>query len=207
MQTLRAITHFQTHELVRLAMRRIVYFNHCYLLHIRLQGMSSTPPRKIGGSALRRVDSAEIVQLYDRLSGLTFDDKRELLQRIDFYENGFHNCYAIDVDQSLAYLQWIIYPSENEIIRRKYKHLLLPLRENEVAIDNAFTFPEYRGRGLMPFASWQLLQMAKDEGYRRGLTYVRKENVYSLNVLTSVGFSTTKLIREFKILGYSRRLF
>lgn len=165
------------------------------------------PPRKIGGGKLRRVESFEIEALYDQLSRLTYDDKRELLQRIDFYESGFRNCYALDVDRSLAYLQWIIYPTENEIIQNKYKGLLLALRETEVAIEDAFTFPEYRGRGFMAYASWQLLQMAKKEGYRRGVTYIRKDSIHSLNVLMNVGFTTTKLVREFKFLRYSHRVF
>lgn len=207
MQTIRAIKHFRALELARLAQRRVAYLNHCYLLHHRLQGLSATPPRRIGGSELRRVTDSEIDALYDQLSGLSFDDKRELLQRIDFYESGFKNCYAIDVDQSIAYLQWIIYPDENEIIRSRYEKVLLPLRATEVAIEDAFTFPEYRGRGLMAYASWQLLQMAKNEGYRRAVTYVRKDAVQSLNVLMSVGFTVTKLVREVKILGYSRRIF
>ena len=145
--------------------------------------------------------------LYHRLAEQSFDDKRELLQRIHFYECGFKNCYAMDVDQSLAYLQWIIYPSENEVIRANYSRLLLPLRENEVAIESAFTFPSFRGRGLMGNATWQLLQLAKNQGYRRAVTYVRKESLNSLNVLMSVGFTVTKLVRECKILGYSRRFF
>ncbi len=207
MQTIRAIKHFRIHELARLALRRVAYFNHCYLLHHRLQGLSSIPPRKIGGGDIRRVTNSEMEALYDLLSEQSFDDKRELLQRIQFYECGFRNCYAIDVEQSLAYLQWIIYPSENEIIQANYGRMLLPLRENEVAIEAAFTFAPFRGRGLMGNASWQLLQMAKTQGYRRAVTYVRKESVHSLNVLMSVGFAVTKLVPECKILGYSRRFF
>ncbi len=207
MQKLRAVKHFQIGELARLVGRRIAYADHCYLMHNRLLGLSPTPPRKIGGGELRRVDGSEISALYDQLPRYSYDDKRELLQRIHFYECGFKNCYAIDVDQSIAYLQWIIYPSENDIIRSKYRRLILPLRETEVAIEEAFTFPEYRGRGFMAHASWQLLQMAKNEGYRRGVTYVRKQSVQSLNILMSIGFTATRLVREYKVLGHSRRVF
>jgi len=42
-------------------------------------------------------------------------------------------------------------------------------------LENSFTFPAYRGRGLMPFAAWQLLNKARELGYRRAVTYIRKE--------------------------------
>ena len=59
----------------------------------------------------------------------------------------------------------------------------------------------------MPHVVWQLLNRCRDQGCRRVITYARKDNVNSLNVLCGMGFKITKLVSEYKLLGYGWRSF
>ncbi len=92
-----------------------------------------------------------------------------------------------------------------QIIQKHYRRRFLPLGSSEVMLENSFTFPAYRGRGLMPFATWQLLNKARELGYRRAVTYIRKEKIDPLNQFLRMGFSIKKIVREYKLLGYARR--
>ena len=68
-------------------------------------------------------------------------------------------------------------------------------------LENSFTFPAYRGRGLMPVATWQLLNKARELGYRRAVTYIRKEKIDPLNLFLHMGFSIKRIVREHKLVG------
>jgi len=192
-------------QLAQFALRNLVSMQHCYVLHHHLSTLSPKPPRKLGGGQLRLLDANDIAGLYEQGSALDFKDKLNLLVQLRFYENGFTNCYGLVENGSISYLQWMIGPEENELIRAKYGHCVLPVGDKEILIDNAFTLPSYRGRGYMSYAVWELLSRAKESGYRRAVTYVRKDNINSLNVLTTAGFRFTKLVREWKLMGHSWR--
>ena len=198
---------FRPGVLVRLFARRIYYRNHCYVLHHNLQNLSPAPPRKIGGGELRRLRADEITTLVGRLDSLEMDDKRDLITRLNFFQCGFQECYVVDESDRIGYLNWYVRPSENDLIMTHCKRMLMPLLEGEVMLENAFTFPESRGRGFMRYAIWRLLTQAKEEGNRRVVTYIRKDNLSSLNTFMGLGFRTFRLVQDVKIMGYSWRAF
>jgi hypothetical protein len=50
-----------------------------------------------------------------------------------------------------------------------------------------------------------LMKMAKEEGYRNVIGYVRKDRVGTINEMINIGFKLRKLIREYKILGKTNK--
>jgi len=198
-------SHLTLMDLARLFARNAARINHYYLLFLNLSALASAAPRCLGGTEPKLLRAEEFEELYARLRSLESDDKRELMSRLLFYRSGFRNCYTIASDGATAFLEWIIFPAENEIIQKHYRTRFLPLESSEVMLENSFTFPAYRGRGLMPFATWQLLNKAKELGYRRAVTYIRKEKIDSLNHFLRMGFTIKRIVREIKLLGYTWR--
>jgi len=49
------------------------------------------------------------------------------------------------------------------------------------------------------------LNKAKELGYRRAVTYIRKEKIDSLNHFLRMGFTIKRIVREIKLLGYTWR--
>jgi len=192
-------------DLAKLFARNAVCISHYYVLFYNLSALPPEAPKCLGGTEPRLLGAEEFANLYTRLNSLDSDDKRELMSRLLFYRSGFWNCYTIPADGATAFLEWIIFPSENEIIQKHYRTRFLPLDAREVMLENSFTFPDYRGRGLMPFATWQLLSKAKELGYRRAVTYIRKEKIDSLNQFLHMGFSIKRIVREFKFMGWAWR--
>jgi hypothetical protein len=76
------------------------------------------------------------------------------------------------------------------------------MKEKQVLLEGAFTFPRYRGFGLMQFVSAEVLNIAKAEGYAGAICYVQKENYNSLNNLMQIGFKIKRLVREYKLMGF-----
>ncbi len=187
--------------MARLLGRNAVSINHFYILYLNLSDLVPTPPKCLGGSTLHSLRADEMDQLYDRLPSLGFDDRRELLSRLLFYKNGFTNCYAMKADGAITYLQWLVLPSENNVIEKNYQRKFLPLNAKEVMIENSFTFPDYRGRGLLGYGTWQLLNTAKELGYKRAVAYIRKDRIDPLNCFLRLGFMIKRIVREYKVLG------
>jgi L-amino acid N-acyltransferase YncA len=103
-------------------------------------------------------------------------------------------------------MQWIIYPDENDIIAKYYLNRFKLLKNNQILLENAFTFPRYRGLGLFAAVTSDLLEKAKDEGYKSAITYIRKNALDSLNEFMKQGFKLNAIIREYKILGITKRM-
>jgi L-amino acid N-acyltransferase YncA len=139
--------------------------------------------------------------LYKQLSAAGHDDQRELLARILFYRHGLQNCYVLREGDAIAYLQWIVYPSENDVLERKYRGHYLPLQNHQVMLENAFTLQPFRGRGFHPHATAELLNRARAEGYRVAVSYIKPRSISSLNNFISMGFKIHRLIREYRLVG------
>jgi hypothetical protein len=101
----------------------------------------------------------------------------------------------------IAYIQWIIFPTENHLIIRNYSGRYYPLTAKQVMIENAFTFPRYRGRGYFLSGTMQLLELAKNSGHSSAICYIRKDRIVPLNEFTQMGFKIIKMVREYKLFG------
>ena len=199
------LKHLGFLSILKLISSYLLTINHCYILNCNLKSIISFSLLRNPTGKLRKLESNDLKILKDCLNKLNYNDKKELLSRILFYQNGFDNCYIFLINGQIAYLQWLIYPSENTIIDKYYKKNYYPLRKNQIMIENAFTFPNFRGRGLFPFVTQSLLQIAKDQGYKSVVSYIKKNNIISLNEFIKMGFKITKIIGDYKLLGTAWR--
>ena len=192
-------------ETARLFGRNLASVNHYFIIYLTLADLAGAPPKSIGAAVPQVIGPDEVRGLYGRVPSLAGEDRWELMSRLLFYQSGFRNCHTMKPDGAIAYLQWLILPEDNRVIARHYRTKFLPLNSKEVMIENSFTFPEYRGRGFLPFGTWHLLNSAKKLGYKRAVAYVRKDRIDALNQLLHLGFSIKRMVREFKVLSFTWR--
>ena len=195
------IRNLRFRKLLRLVARNLADVNHYFALELRLSGPLGAPQTRLANRELVVLNQNDIEALKGQLASLNDEDSKELLARILFYECGFKNCYALKINGTIACLQWLVYPSDNEIIERRFRRRFATLKAKQVMVENSFTFPRFRGLGLMNVLCTELLNIAQAQGYAGAICYVIKENINALNQLTQMGFKIRRVIREYKLLG------
>lgn len=192
-------------EILTLFLKRIFSFDHYYVMQRSLSLPIDIQRLRLQVD-LQKVNDDEMCQVIEKIDHLDTDSKRELISRILFYRNGIKHCYiAKTKDDEIIYLQWLIYPTENDIIKKFYKGVFNPLKDNQVLIENVFTFPKFRGQGLIVHITAKLLEIARDDGYKGAIMYIRKDKIESLSQNMMLGFKITSLLREYKIFGITKR--
>lgn len=122
--------------------------------------------------------------------GLSRSEHEERSWRLQLFAAGFASCFVAVTDQSQAcYMQWLISPQENELIRKAFHGLFPPLAPDEYLLEGAYTPEAFRGQRIMPAAMAMLAQRAADMGARWVVTYVGEGNVPSLKGCKRAGFA------------------
>jgi len=87
--------------------------NHYYVLRIQLKSVKPFPNTRKPPGKLNIANKQDMNALLGDTDSLDSKDKRELLARLAFHYNGLLNCYLFRANDAIAYLQWLVYPSEN----------------------------------------------------------------------------------------------
>ncbi len=199
-----ALSNLGFNQTFKLALNNLFSINHYYILKKNLSSLNTGNQLK-SNIEIKKVNNDDLNDIVKTIKMLDPIDRKEIVSRILFYKSGFKNCYVAKKKDDIAYIQWLIYPYENSIIKENYQRIFYPLGENQVMIENAFTFPKYRGIGLMEAVTLKLLSIAKKEGYKFAVGYIRKDRIISLNEFIKMGFKITKMVREYKFLGMTTR--
>lgn len=198
------LSHLKLKDALKLSLGRLYSLNHYYVLkRSLLQPFEATirTPVTVG-----RISPEDIREILGCLRSLDGESRKEMISRLLFYKAGFKNCFiARTKNNEIAYLQWLILPSENPVIKKNFSRKFYPLRPGEVMIENAFTFPKFRGLGLLPWVTQKLLMIARESGHTSAITYIRKDKIPSLNEFLKIRFKITKLIKEFRFIGITVR--
>lgn len=192
-----------TKQSVNLFAKNIISSNHYYILKTNLGLANASPTSRFKMTIKKIEDYEQLIPVFKELDPLS---RKELYVRLQFLNAGFKNCYAAFTnDGKIVFLQWLIEPFENGIIHKYYRQRFYPLKDNQVMIENAFTFPKYRGYGLLPFVTQRIMAIAKDSGYKTCLSYIKKDNIASLNEFMNMGFKIVKIVKEYKFMGNTIR--
>lgn len=192
-------------NLLWLMRSRLFSVHHYYVLRINLDAVKPYPSTRKPPGKMIPMTAEDFESLKASVKALTPADRKELLARILFYRNGFYRCYMVRHEHRPAFLQWMITPDENPVISKFYYRIFYPLNPRQVMIENAFTFPGFRGRGYLPYYSRILLENAHRQGFKSAVGYIKKENIASLNEFYAIGFRATHLLTEVKCCGCVRR--
>jgi hypothetical protein len=105
-------------------------------------------------------------------------------------------CYlAVTASGEICYMQWLIGAGAQERFGPFFKGELKPLREDEVLLEFAYTFEQFRGQKIMGAAMAAIAEQGLLSGARWAVTYVLTDNVPALKGCSQAGFSPY-LIRE-----------
>jgi len=191
---------------LRLMLKRFLSLNHYYILKRGLASLDKEE-RTLSNFVIKKMDNNDLEDIIKKIKMLDSVDKQEIVSRVIFYNAGFNNCYVVrNQNGEIAYMQWLIYPSENTVIKKHFQRIFYPLKVGQVMLENAFTFPKFRGLGFMPVVTSRLLNIAKEEGYKFAIIYVRKDRIVSINENFKNGFKITKMIKEYRFMGITKRM-
>ncbi|MBN1983158.1 MAG: hypothetical protein JW795_16610 [Chitinivibrionales bacterium] len=201
------VRHLGISGILAMIFSRIYSINHCYILGCNLKKLivSKSIGRMLPIGVVRLLNDNDIASVTERIGGLTPHDRKELIFRIKFYSEGFKNCFVYLIEGKIAFMQWLIYPSENDLLRKHYGKKYKTLTPQQVLVENVFIFPEFRGQGLFPHLTIQLLKQAEQEGYTHALSYVKKNMIAPLNELIAAGFRIISLVEDVKLMGIEWR--
>ena len=139
--------------------------------------------------SLRPASPEGFRKISDGLGGERGQDAFEIFRRISFFERGFDACYfALTDSGQVCHMAWLLSASHNDLIQSQYPSGMGRLSEGEVLLENIFTFPSYRSKGIMNSVTLNLADSARRQGFRRILAYVDTENKTSLRGFLRAGF-------------------
>jgi len=97
---------------------------------------------------------------------------------------GFNGAYEVRVDGAIAHISWLIPRSED----RRILPRVLKLRDGEAEITACLTLPEFRGRGIYPYAIRAIAREAGELGIRRLYMKTKTDNLASQRGIEKAGF-------------------
>jgi hypothetical protein len=122
--------------------------------------------------------------------GLTGQGRRDAVARLFMLRAGIQTCYVVEESSGKAcFLQWLIPFSENDKLHQVYGCWYPDLHPGEAMIEHAYMLPKYRGCGILPCATAQVLECAREAGVRRIVTIIPTWNINSLNSFMRLGFA------------------
>jgi len=149
----------------------------------------------------------DIQEVFENAKRESRESAIELIQRIWFYDAGFHNCYVARTADSneLCYMQWMLSCADSDLIVSSFDGKFPRLGDDEVLLENAYTFEKFRGKRVMPAVELELADIARQKGFKRMITYVREDNIASLKGCERAGFKVFERVLEGKLLFFGGR--
>jgi hypothetical protein len=106
-------------------------------------------------------------------------------------------CYlAVTASGEICYMQWLVEPTDLDRFRPFFDGELNNLRKDEVLLEFAYTFEQFRGQKIMPAAMALIAEKGLLSGARYAVTYVQKDNIAALKGCAAAGFSPYMIRNE-----------
>ena len=96
---------------------------------------------------------------------------------------------AVTESDDPCYVQWLLSPADNELLRTHFKGIFPRLAPDEALLEGAYTPAHYRGKGIMPAAMARIAELGAALGARWVVTFVSADNIPSLKGCDRAGFT------------------
>lgn len=188
------------------ALNKIFYYNHYYYMSLYIRRFNKKI-RIRDDIELARPKQQDWEIIFQNLYSYSKDERREIIRIYNFLKNGFFDtCFFVkNRNNEVVALQCLIEPSHNEIIKKQMANVWPKLKNNEVMLEELYIFPRFRSFGIFPTVNHLMLKVAEKKGYSVCRSFIRKDNVLSLNGFLSIGFKIEKLYTQINLLGMSWR--
>lgn len=200
------IKNLEAPIIFKVLLNRILYVNHHYYLSLYLPRFNQAIKIREDLS-LEIADSKGWEKVLDNIHFYQMKERRAILARYKFFQKGFSGCcfFGKNAQGEVVSMQWLISPKCNSMIKEKMFRLWPILKDNEVIIENLYIFPKFRNAGTFSTVNYLILKIAEEEGCSKCNTFIRKDNIKSLNGFLNLGFKIQKLYTERKFLGHHWR--
>lgn len=156
---------------------------------------------------MRPVEARDFRGFVEERSVATGANYAQVLLRQNLCQSGLGQLYvAADGNGRPIYAQWLIRPRDRETLELHSPGRYAPLADDQVLVEGAYTFLQFRQLGAMRDGMAQLLQVAADEGMATAYTYVETHNVPSLRGCAEVGFIPDHVRASVRRLGRRRSM-
>lgn len=137
---------------------------------------------------VRPLAEADLDILLPVSNGMQMAERLDIVWRRGFHRKVPRGCHvAVDLNTGRpCYMQWLIGPSENELVRRLGG--FPDLAADEALLENAYTPSSHRGLGIMSAAMAMIAERAEGLGARYVHTFVGTDNPASLKGCQRAGF-------------------
>lgn len=176
-----------------------------FILRMNLKDLKPYTLNRKPSGELKELNYETIKKIITNIHQVNGEDRRELLGRVRFAQHKIPSGYYIEKEEDIVYMQWLVEPKDKAALIDCYPGRFQNLNNKQVMLENAFTYPRYRGMGYYYFISSKLLQKAKDIGYKYAVGYVRADKMDSFNAMLRLGFKVTHIQKEKKFLGMVKR--
>jgi L-amino acid N-acyltransferase YncA len=172
-----------------------------YCLRCDLAALPARPPAKMA-ITMRPFDLLAFHGFQEEFARVEGHDAVEVYARERLRLAGVETGYLGGDEQgAAAYVHWLVLAKQQERLHAFQPGRYRELKNDEALIEGAYTFTEFRGRGLMNTGMHQLLELAREAGVRTVWTYVAVENVPSLRGCARVGFTPDHLRHNHRRFG------
>jgi GNAT superfamily N-acetyltransferase len=186
-ETLRAIARIGPSRVARVVAHRA--WSESIALGLRADVAQLPPRREAKVPVTMTPVLGEEFTAFRTTEAVDAEDAVELVQRDRMAAGGVATLLvASSEDGAPMYAQWLVKSDAQAPLHRVTGGLFPHLADGEGLLEGAYTFPDFRGLGLMADGMWQLLARARDEGATAVYTYVGPENIASLKGCARVGF-------------------
>jgi hypothetical protein len=144
-------------------------------------------PAKLDGVICRKLSDEELQNLPSSSQEL----QQEQIER--FSRLRFNGAYAVFCNNELAHISWL-FLAKNEALQPPR---LLRLAADEGEITACVTLPDFRGKGLYPFAIQSICEEARQRGIRRIFMKTKPNNVASQRGIRKAGLRPCGSVLEY----------
>jgi hypothetical protein len=175
----------ETKELLRQLYHRIHSVDASYILRRDLHIPFQSPPAKIPFK-LRIANQKDKEALI-----------KERPRRLPVMVEDIQTCFATATENDqVCYTQWLISSADLKKIEKYFQGIIPNLKHNEMLLEFAYTFKEYRGLGIMPAVMSRIAEKGLDLNARYIYTFVKVNNIAALKGCKRSGFNICAIRHE-----------
>jgi RimJ/RimL family protein N-acetyltransferase len=95
---------------------------------------------------------------------------------------------AVDPEGKVCLMTFLLTSRDNDAIQARWGAMLPVLQPDEVLLEGSYTPEKYRGMGILPEAGTRVVEQARDDGARYGMTFIADWNAASLRAGEKAGW-------------------
>jgi GNAT superfamily N-acetyltransferase len=188
----------------------LLYQIYCTNIYFRLEkDLTNNDPNITCGIKyqLSPGTDADMSSIVRGIEGCPKETAKEIIIRKRFYDFGFHKFYiAREMEtRQPCFLAWLISPNDGETLNRFITKYFTKLKPDEVLLEGSLAFDNFRGKNVSPSVTIDLAKVARNQGYRRMITYVHQDNSPAIKFCEKIGFKRINRVIERRVFFLTRR--